>query len=297
MSFNGDLLIDNFLSYARLERGLSENTISAYANDLKRFLEYLDKKGLDPHTIGHQDISHYVAYLGKGLSKRSIARNISAIKSFFKFLKSTGEILQNPTKNINSPKVMRKIPDTLSVEEVNAFLNAPDINNPQGLRDKAILELLYATGLRVSELQNLRLLNVNLDAGFIRTMGKGSKERIVPIGEVAIHYLKEYLNISRPKLLKGKESPYLFVSQLGKAFTRQGLWKLIKFYAKKAGIKSKLSPHTLRHSFASHLLMGGADLRAVQLMLGHSNIGTTQIYTHVTMKHLIDTHKKFHPRS
>jgi len=297
MNFNADLLIDGFLSYARLERGLSENTISAYANDLKRFLEYLDTKGLDPHTIGPQDISHYVTYLGSGLSKRSIARNISAVKSFFRFLKSSGELAQNPTRNIPSPKLMRNIPEVLSLKEVDALLNAPNSATLQGIRDKAILELLYATGLRVSELQNLRLLNINLDAGFVRTMGKGSKERIVPMGEVAMYYLKEYLNKSRPNLLKGKESPYLFVTHLGKPFTRQGLWKLIKSYAKKAGIKAEISPHTLRHSFASHLLMGGADLRAVQLMLGHADIGTTQIYTHVTMKHLIDTHKKFHPRS
>lgn len=297
MNFEAERSVEDFLLYLRMEKGLSENTLQAYLNDLNRFLEYIEQ--LNIGSLGFVKIDHisgYIAHLSKGMSKRSVARNISSLRSFFKFLRSRGRIPQNPTRLLESPRLPKHIPETMSLEEVTALLAAPDISTSQGLRDRAILELMYATGLRISELVQLRLLNLNLDAGFLRTVGKGTKERVVPIGEVAIHWIREYLDRSRPLLLKGKESPFLFVTQRGKAFTRQGVWKLIKAYALKAGIRKEISPHTLRHSFASHLLMGGADLRAVQVMLGHSDIATTQIYTHVTKSHLVEVHKKYHPR-
>lgn len=297
MNSETEKVVEDFFLYLRMEKGFSENTLQAYLNDLNRFVDYMEQLGIG--SLGSVKIEHlsdYIAYLSKDMSKRSVARNISSLRTFFKFLRSRGYISQNPTRLLDSPRLPKHIPETMSLEEVMALIAAPDVNNPQGLRDRAILELMYATGLRISELVQLRLLNLNLDAGFVRTVGKGTKERVVPMGEVAIYWIREYLDRSRPLLLKGKESPYLFVTQRARAFTRQGVWKLIKAYALKAGIRKEISPHTLRHSFASHLLMGGADLRAVQVMLGHSDISTTQIYTHVTKSHLIEVHKKYHPR-
>ncbi|MFN3533798.1 MAG: site-specific tyrosine recombinase XerD [Desulfatiglandales bacterium] len=297
MNSEFERLLEEFSLYLRIEKGLSQNTLEAYTLDLIRFLDYLDSKGYTSlSSVGIEELLAYNSWLSKGLSRRSLTRNLSTLRSFFRFLRSKRIISQNPTRFLDSPRLKRPIPETMAIGEVEALLNAPDTITPQGLRDRALLELMYATGLRISELVGLRLLDLNLDAGFLRTVGKGTKERVVPIGEVAIHWIMEYLKGSRPSLLKGRESPFLFVTQRGGPFTRQGVFKLIKAYAQKAGIRKRISPHTLRHSFASHLLMGGADLRAVQMMLGHADIGTTQIYTHVTKAHLVETHKKYHPR-
>ncbi len=297
MNSEFERLLEEFSLYLRIEKGLSPNTLEAYTADLIRFFDYLDSKGYKSlSSVGIEELLAYNSWLSKGLSRSSLTRNLSTLRSFFRFLKSKGVISWNPTRFLDSPRLKRPIPETMTIEEVEALINAPDTITPQGLRDRALLELMYATGLRISELVGLRLLDLNLDAGFLRTVGKGSKERVVPIGEVAIHWIMEYLKGSRPSLLKGRESPFLFVTQRGGPFTRQGVFKLIGAYAQKAGIRKRISPHTLRHSFASHLLMGGADLRAVQMMLGHADIGTTQIYTHVTKSHLVETHKKYHPR-
>lgn len=296
MTFDTQRILDRFFLYLRMEKGLSENTLEAYSTDINRFLEYLTHQKNSLTEVKVEDLIAYISWLSQGLSKRSVARNVSSLRSFFRFLRQRGFISNNPTRLLDLPRIKRHIPETMTVEEVETLISAPNVDSPLGIRDRAILELMYATGLRISEVVSLRLLNLNLDAGFVRTVGKGTKERVVPMGEVAIHWIREYLEKARPLFLKGGESPFLFVTRRGKPFTRQGVWKIIKFYALKAGIKREITPHTLRHSFASHLLMGGADLRAVQLMLGHADIGTTQIYTHVTRAHLINTHKRFHPR-
>ena len=238
----------------------------------------------------------YVRGLRKGLSPRSVARNISAIKTFYRYLVFDGKIEGSPSRLMEAPKLARRLPDVLSREEVDRLLSQPDPSTPAGRRDQAMLELLYATGLRVSELVHLRLRDVNLEAGYVRTMGKGGKERLVPMGEKAVHSLKTYIADGRGKLDKGSGSPYLFLNFRKKPLTRQGFWKILKAYGVKALITKNITPHGIRHSFASHLLEGGADLRSVQVMLGHADISTTQIYTHVTREHLRDLHEKYHPR-
>jgi integrase/recombinase XerD len=297
-----DLLADQFLGHLRVEKGLAENTIQAYNRDLARFLLFLQNKNRSPLEANQADLSEYVTYLEERISLRSTARNLSCLKMFFRFLIAEGKIKTNPARLLSSPKLPQKLPHVLSTQEVSDLLAQPETTSPQGLRDKAMLELLYATGLRVSELINLKMSNLNLEAGFIRTLGKGSKERMVPMGSKAQEALKEYLSEGRPQLIaKSKSSlknysAFLFFNTRGRPMTRQGFWKIIKAYGLKAGIHKKLSPHSLRHSFASHLLEHGADLRAVQIMLGHADISTTQIYTHVTRERLKQIHQKFHPR-
>ena len=292
-------LLDQFLNYLVVERGLSPNTLDSYSRDLIKYLEHLSAKGIKDinETSDLTVITFFTSLKKDGLSNRSIARNLSSIKMFYKFLAEDHHIKSNPTLNIETPKRESKLPLVLRMEEVDSLLRIPDRNKPLGLRDAAFLELLYATGLRVSEIISLPLNNINLEAGYLIAYGKGSKERLVPIGEVAQNLIKGYLEKVRPVLLKKKQSNYLFITRNTKPMTRQGFWKLIKKYALAAGIKKNITPHTLRHSFASHLLERGADLRSVQIMLGHSDISSTQIYTHVTTERLKKIHNQYHPRS
>lgn len=289
-------LADQFIHYLRVERGLAANTVEAYSRDLIRFLAFLKERGLSPAEASRDHIAEHVAGLGRTLSLRSIARNISAIKMFFRFLANENIIESNPARLVETPRLGRKLPEVLGAEEVDALLAQPDRESPKGERDHAMLELLYATGLRVSELVRLKVLDVNLEAGYVRTIGKGSKERLVPMGAKAVQAIREYLSQSRMQHARHTNSPVLFLNLRGKAMTRQGFWKIIKQYGQKANISKRITPHSIRHSFASHLLESGADLRSVQVMLGHEDISTTQIYTHVTRERLKELHEKCHPR-
>jgi len=291
-----DVYADQFLNHLRVERGLSGNTILAYSQDLEKFFAFLEKENLTPLDVTREHLSTYLDTLDSILSKRSAARNLSALKQFFRFLVSTGTLEASPARLLNAPKIPLRLPSILTPAEVELLLAQPDPSTLLGNRDRAMLELLYATGLRVSELVKLKIRNINLEAGFVRTMGKGSKERMVPMGAKAIDALKEYLLDWRPVLLKRRTSSYVFLNLRAAPMTRQGFWKIIRQYGKQAGILKRISPHLLRHSFASHLLEFGADLRAVQVMLGHADISTTQIYTHVTRERLKEIHAKSHPR-
>lgn len=291
-------LIDTFLDYLSVERGLSSNTILAYREDLNFYLDFIASKEID--ALSKIDKSHITNFMlnqkDKGISANSIARRIAAIRMFHRFLTRERITKSDPSNLIDSPRLWKKIPDTLSVNEVESLIAQPDAKGAQGLRDKAILETLYATGMRVSEAVNLKKDNVNLDIGFLRCIGKGNKERVIPLGKKAIAAINRYLESGRPKLIKGKESEFLFLNRFGSRISRVSLWKIIKKYAKAAKIKKPIKPHTLRHSFATHLLERGADLRSVQEMLGHSNISTTQIYTHINKDRLKTIHRMFHPR-
>jgi len=293
-----DIFVDQYISYLIFEKGLSEKTIESYSSDLSKYLEFLKQKGVKDITQADTPmiLKHLIALRESGLGSKSCARHLITLRGFYKFLAQEKILEFDPAKLIDLPKSGLKLPDVLSVSEVNLLLNIPDINKPLGKRNSAMIELLYAAGLRVSELVNLKFLDVNLEACFVRVMGKGSKERIVPFGLYAKNKIDDYINNSRPLLLKTRISKYLFVARAGKPMTRQGFWKLLKLYVKQAGIKKKVTPHSLRHSFASHLLEGGADLRTVQVMLGHVDISSTQIYTHVARDHLRKIHEKYHPR-
>jgi integrase/recombinase XerD len=286
-----------FLEYLTVEKGLSENTIDSYGRDLRRYLSFLGEKRLDPLKVSRKDLTSFLGRLrGLGLASSSIARNLSTIRRFHRYLISEGSSEVDPTENLETPKGFHRLPKTLTSEEVDALLRKPDTKKTLGLRDRTMIELLYATGMRASELVSLRRQDINLDVGYIVTFGKGSKERVVPIHETAAALISDYLREARGKLLKKGDSPYLFLGQGGKPITRERFWQIIKGYALKAGIKRRVFPHVLRHSFASHLLEHGADLRSVQLMLGHSDISTTQIYTHITSERLKRIHQQFHPR-
>lgn len=291
-------LIEAFLNYLTVERGLSGNTIFSYRRDLNIYSEFLAHRRIDAASkITRNDITEFMLnQKDAGISPNSIARRLAAIRMFHRFLSRERILQSDPTNLIDSPKLWKKIPETLSLNEVESLLTQPDIRDKQGIRDRAILETLYATGMRVSEAVNLKTINVNLEIGFLRCIGKGNKERVVPLGKKAVAGIKRYLQISRPGLLKDKESEYLFVSRFGSKISRQSFWKLVKKYAKSARIKKPIKPHILRHSFATHLLERGADLRSVQEMLGHTNISTTQIYTHINKDRLKTIHKMFHPR-
>ncbi len=292
-----DLYIEIFTDYLRVEKGLASNSISAYNHDLKKYTQFLKQhKITDIKKVERKDIGDFLFLLRKNISVRSISRVLSTIKNFHLFLLREKITNSNPSHLIDAPKVDKKIPGFLSFEEVARLLKAPNLKNVHGIRDRAILELMYATGLRVSELTTMRSLDVNVDVGFIKCKGKGSKERIVPLGKVAQRFLEKYWSESRSKLLGEHSCEYLFIAQGGRHLSRQSVWKIIKKNVKKIGIKKKVSPHTLRHSFATHLLEGGADLRSVQAMLGHASITTTQIYTHVNQTRLKKIHKEFHPR-
>lgn len=291
-------LIDAFLDYLSVERGLSSNTICSYRDDLNFYTDFLSSRHIDALSkVNKNDVTNFMfSQKDKGLSANSIARRLAAIRMFHRFLAKERIIKSDPTNLIDTPKLWKKIPDTLSFNEIEALLAQPDIRDKQGIRDRAILEVLYATGMRVSEAVNLKLNDVNLDIGFLRCIGKGNKERIIPLGKKAIVAIRRYREASRPHLLKNKEAETLFLNRFGKKISRQSLWKLIKRYARNAGIKKPIRPHILRHSFATHLLEGGADLRSVQELLGHSNISTTQIYTHINKERLKSVHRMFHPR-
>jgi len=291
-----DTLADQFINYLRIERGLADNTIQSYSRDLTRFFQYLEDRSLSPLRLSRDQIMDYVVLIGKGLSARSVARNLSTIKTFFRFLSAEGTIKNNPARLLETPRIARRLPKILNRGEVERLISQPDTSKARGQRDRAMLEVLYATGLRVSELVGLKVLSVNLEAGYVRTLGKGSKERAVPIGEKAIAAVKQYLANGRPQLAKHTNSPYLFLNLRGHPLTRQGFWKIIKKYGREAAIGKTITPHGIRHSFASHLLEAGADLRSVQVMLGHADIVTTQIYTHVTRDRLKELHEKCHPR-
>jgi integrase/recombinase XerD len=293
-----DIFVDQYINYLVFEKGLSEKTIESYSSDLSKFLEFLKQKGIKDITQADTPLilKHLIGLRESGLGSRSCARHLITLRGFYKFLAQEKILEFDPAKLIDLPKSGLKLPDVLSVSEINLLLNIPDSNKPLGKRNSAMIELLYAAGLRVSELVNLKFLDVNLEACFVRVLGKGSKERIVPFGLYARNKLDDYINNSRPLLLKKHISQYLFVARAGKPMTRQGFWKLLKQYVKQAGIKKKVTPHSFRHSFASHLLEGGADLRTVQVMLGHVDISSTQIYTHVARDHLRQIHEKYHPR-
>lgn len=291
--------LDQFLNAIAVERGVADNTLAAYSRDLQRYLAFLEKQGFSsPREVS---LSHLQAFLvslrDSGLSPRSAARAISALRTFHRFLAGQGYVKSDPTALLRTPRVPRSLPNVLSGDEVERLLQAPDTGTPRGLRDKAMLELLYATGLRVSELVSLSLTAIDPTVGFVRCMGKGAKERVVPVGSSAITWLKEYLTGGRPSLTAGKETSVLFPGRGGRRLTRQAFWKSVRSYAGRAGISKRITPHTLRHSFATHLLEHGADLRSVQLMLGHADISSTQIYTHVGRARLREIHERFHPRS
>lgn len=290
--------LDHFLHYLIVEKGFSKNTIESYSLDLNRFAEYLKGKGIkEPREIGKFDVRGYLLSLKKkNLSAKSIGRNLSAIRSLIRFLVQESILEINPVEDLESPKMPKKIPEILSLGEIEKLLEQPDLQTPLGVRDRAMLEMLYATGMRVSELTRLPTHQVNVEAGYVLLYGKGSKERVVPLGNEAMNWVNRYLSQARGILAKAKESPFLFINRSGKAITRQGFWKNLKQYARKSGILKRITPHLLRHSFASHLLERGADLRSVQMMLGHVDISTTQIYTHVTGERLKKVHKQYHPR-
>ncbi len=293
-----DTLTDQYLNYLLVEKGLSDKTLDSYGSDMAMYLSFLEEMKIN--NISDTDtpviLKHLISMRNGGLGARSRARHLVTIRGFYRFLVQEKILKHDPTRLIDLPKSGLKLPDVLSIEEVRLLLSIPDTKTPTGSRDAAMIELLYAAGLRVSELINLKLQAVNMEAGFVRVFGKGSKERVVPIGLFAKEKIDNYLKTARPLILKSIASRYLFVARAGKPMTRQGFWKLLKRHALKAGFNKKITPHSLRHSFASHLLEGGADLRAVQLMLGHVDISTTQIYTHVAREHLKKIHEKFHPR-
>jgi integrase/recombinase XerD len=291
-------LLEEFINYLSVERGLSKNTIASYRADLVSFLDHLESKGIkDAGRVKRDDITNYLLHLkDKGLSGNSVSRALVSIKMLYKFLTQERFVSDNIAGVLESPKLIRPLPNVLNLAEVEKLLSGPDIRDWQGIRDKAALELMYATGMRVSELVDLPTSTVNLDVGFIKCRGKGDKERVVPIGAKAKDAIERYLDKTRPRLLKKGSDNHLFLTRLGKKVSRQSFWKMIKKYAKKARIKKDITPHTLRHSFATHLLERGADLRVVQEMLGHSDIATTQIYTHIDKSRLKSIHKQFHPR-
>lgn len=290
--------MDQYQTFLRLEKGLSEKTVAAYSTDLIKFGTFLESRKLTFVTdVDTALILTYLIHLRSlGLSARSRARHLVSLRGFFKFLTHEKIIAKNPAQTIDLPKTGLQLPEVLTVTDVEALINAPDRNTPEGLRDVAMLELLYGAGLRVSELTGLEMIGLNLEAGFVRVFGKGSKERVVPLGRMALNTIRDYLAHARPLLLKTRSSAHLFVTRRGGAMTRQCCWHLIARYGRRANLNQRVTPHSLRHAFATHLLEGGADLRAVQMMLGHADIATTQIYTHVARRQLVEAHNKYHPR-
>ncbi|MCF7498399.1 site-specific tyrosine recombinase XerD [Pseudoalteromonas sp. L1] len=295
MSPNNAEHLELFLDTLYLEQGVSENTLAAYRSDLEKFCQFLKDKDL--LAVSNEDIEAYLAYrVDLGLKSRSTARSISALKRFYQYFVREKAIADSPMVNIAQPKAGQSLPKTLSEAEVEALLGAPDIEDPMGLRDKAMLELLYATGLRVTELVGLRMEQINLRQAVVFVKGKGNKERLVPLGEEAMYWLEQFLKVGRSYMIK-HATDFVFPSKRGIGMTRQTFWHRIKHYAILASVESPLSPHTLRHAFATHLLNHGADLRVVQMMLGHSDLSTTQIYTHVANERLKSVHEQHHPRA
>ncbi len=299
MALTLDVAVQQFLDHLKVERELTPATVEAYGGDLATFVKFVGTRGVrDATAVRAIDVlEHLVKLTANGLTARSQARRLVALRQFFRFLRVERVCDSNPTEDIDLPRFGRKLPDFLSADEVERLLGAPDRRTTRGLRDVAMLETLYASGLRVSELVRLRLRDVNFDAGYLMAFGKGRKERLVPVGEVAIAGLRAYVETGRPAFAGARASDTLFLTHRGRAMTRQGFWKLISRYAVIAGIRKRISPHKLRHSFATHMVERGADLRAVQAMLGHADIGTTEIYTHMSRGHLRSVYDRFHPRA
>jgi integrase/recombinase XerD len=292
-----DAAVSRFLDAVWMERGLSANTLAAYRADLTALSRWLAERGLPIMKTSRSDLQDFIAYrVHAGARPRSTARQLSSFRRFFRYLLRENQIKEDPTAQIAMPKIGRSLPKSLSEEEVESLLGAPVVSDPLGNRDRTMLEVLYATGLRVSELVNLRHGQVNTTQGVIRILGKGNRERLIPLGEEAMRWLKDFAQGSRSEILLERQTDYLFPTRRGDRMTRQAFWHIIKRYARKAGIAKELSPHTLRHAFATHLLNHGADLRVVQMLLGHSDLSTTQIYTHVARERLKELHQAHHPR-
>ena len=294
-----NVFLKEYLSVLKLEKNLSDNTVSSYKNDISSFLQFIESRRInDPSAIKQNHIADFFKSLKKtGLSSSSAARYYSSLKGFFTYLFLSKYITENPIEKVSTPKLAKNLPSVLTVEEVDSVLSKPDTRDKLGLRDKAVLELFYACGTRVSELINIKISDLFFDEDVIRVFGKGSKERIVPIGSSAVKWINKYLKESRILLMKKTKSEnYLFLNNRGTKLSRMGVWKIVDRYVKEAGIEKEVHPHTFRHSFATHLLEGGADLRAVQEMLGHADISTTQIYTHIDRDYIKQVHKEFHPR-
>jgi len=295
-------LVASFMNYIKVEKGLAANTLAAYQHDLRKFEEFAEKRGLSLEALNRDLIVDFLGDLYRqGLDSRTVSRNLVSLRNFFRFGLAEGAISADPTLNLESPKTRRTLPVYLRMEDVDRLLNQPDPSTPQGLRDRAILEVLYSTGLRVSELINLKVSDMEMRMGCLRCIGKGDKERLVPVGRKALAAVQAYLGKARPLLLgkrdAGRAVPWLFINRFGNRLSRIGVWRLLTAHGRRAGIRARLSPHKLRHSFATHLLERGADLRSVQLMLGHADISTTQIYTHVMQERLKQVYKAHHPRA
>jgi integrase/recombinase XerD len=292
-----DPAVSRFLDAVWMERGLSPNTLAAYRADLTALSRWLGERNIPMMATSRGDLQDFIAWrVHAGARPRSTARQLSSFRRFFRYLVREGVVREDPTAQIAMPKIGRSLPKSLTEEEVESLLSAPVVSDPLGNRDRAMLEVLYATGLRVSELVNLRHGQVNINQGVIRILGKGNRERLIPLGEEAMRWLTEFANGARSEILLERQTDYLFPTRRGDRMTRQAFWHIIKRYARKSGISKELSPHTLRHAFATHLLNHGADLRVVQMLLGHSDLSTTQIYTHVARERLKEMHGQHHPR-
>lgn len=294
-----DELLKRYIEFLTVERGLSKNTINSYRRDLKSYIGFLKMQKINDinYTTRTVIVSYLILMQKNGKASSSISRACAAIKSFYYFLVTEHLVEKDPTINLDIPRLEHRLPRVLTLDEVEQLLDQPDASNIWGLRDKAMLELLYATGIRVSELIMIKVEDINIEMGFLRCFGKGSKERIVPVGHIALKCVDKYIDDARPGLLKGQDNGILFLNHRGKGLTRQGFWKIIRKYAQKAGIVKNITPHVLRHSFATHLLENGADLRSVQEMLGHADISTTQIYTHITRSKIKEVYDRTHPRA
>jgi integrase/recombinase XerD len=291
-------LLEEFSYWLASERGVSSNTVSAYHSDAKKYVEFLASEGKsDPTRAESGEVHCYLAFLSEcGMSPSSMRRELSSIRAFHRFLIAESRADEDPTRDVAPPRIWRRVPSALTVPEVESLLAQPNPSRPLGLRDKAMLEFTYATGMRVSEVTGFQTRHLNLNTGTVRCMGKGSKERVIPIGGIALRWTRRYQDEVRPGLLRGLDPGILFLNWRGRGLTRMGFWKILQGYVRTAGIRSKVSPHVLRHSFATHLMEGGASLRDVQQMLGHKDISTTQIYTKVDMEYLKEVHRRFHPR-
>ena len=292
-------LVDAYLTHLRVERRLADHTLESYGRDLQRLGSFAAALEKSPQQMERRDLERFVdGLMNEGLSPRSVARTVAAVRGFYRFAALTQHLATNPADDLQAPRAWPALPKFLGVEEVERLIKQPDVETARGLRDRALIEVLYATGLRVSELIRLRANDLNLEAGYLSTTGKGSKQRIVPIGDQAANWLTKYIRVGRPALLAGRTSPWLFVNaRRGGGLSRVGFWKILKGYGRKAGLSRTLSPHVLRHSFATHLLEHGADLRSIQMMLGHADLSTTQIYTHVLEARLRAVYDRFHPRA
>ena len=290
-------VIEDFLGSLQVERGAARNTLAAYRRDLVGFEGFLARERRGPAAVEVTDLSRYLSSLRRrGLGSRSIARHLSAVRGLYRFLLDAGRIRRDPTEHLDSPRPARRLPRTLSQADAAALIEAPDTTGPEGLRDRALLELLYACGLRASEVLGLRIEDVNFAAGYVMVTGKGDRQRLVPAGAQALAWVRRYLGTVRPRMVR-RDCPALFLNRSGGRMSRQALWEVVRRAARRAGLRSAVSPHTLRHSFASHLLERGADLRSVQAMLGHADISTTQIYTHLPSSVVHEMYRKFHPRA